>query len=109
MHLARISTAKKGFLKDMYVTNYVLADQQDQLTSYSDLKEDEYTGATKFALGLSRRYEWGRNWLWGTQQSYFLSQNGTEISRNNVMRSNQNFLSMKTMTTQMFCKNTLCL
>ncbi|CUB31652.1 FAD-binding oxidoreductase [Bacillus subtilis] len=92
MHLARISTAKKGFLKDMYVTNYVLADHQDQLSSYSELKEDEYTGATKFALGLSRRYEWGRNWLWDTQQSYFLSQNGTEISRNNVMRSESKFL-----------------
>lgn len=76
----------------MYVTNYVLADHQDQLPSYSDLKEDEYTGATKFALGLSRRYEWGRNWLWDTQQSYFLSQNGTEISRNNVMRSESKFL-----------------
>lgn len=45
MHLARISTAKKGFLKDMYVTNYVLANHQDQLSSYSELKEDEYTGA----------------------------------------------------------------
>lgn len=43
----------------MYVTNYVLANHQDQLSSYSELKEDEYTGATKFALGLSRRYEWG--------------------------------------------------
>lgn len=92
MHLARISTAEKGFLKDMYVTNYVLAEEQNQLTSYSDLKEDEHTQVTKFALGLSRRYEWGRNWLWNTQQSYFLSQNGTKISRNNVMRSESKFL-----------------
>ncbi|MGK9429710.1 FAD-binding oxidoreductase [Bacillus atrophaeus] len=92
MHLARISTGDKGFLQDMYVTNYLLADDQDEIKSNNELKEDEHTELTKFALGLSRRYGWGKNWLWSTQQSYFLKQTGTIITRNNVMRSESEFL-----------------
>ncbi|MBY8912519.1 FAD-binding oxidoreductase [Bacillus sp. YC2] len=92
MHLARIATGEKGFLHDMYVTNYTLAENQQELNQYDELKEDEHPSLTKFALGLSRRYDWGRNWLWSAQQSYFLSQNGTKITRNNVMRSESKFL-----------------
>ncbi|BET17072.1 FAD-binding oxidoreductase [Bacillus velezensis] len=92
MHLARIATGDKGFLHDMYVTDYTLSDNQKELKRHNELKEDEHPALTKFALGLSRRYDWGRNWFWSTQQSYFLSQNGVKVSRNNVMRSESKFL-----------------
>ncbi len=83
----------------MYVTDYTLSDNQKELKRHNELKEDEHPALTKFALGLSRRYDWGRNWFWSTQQSYFLSQNGVKVSRNNVMRSESKFWNMKTRTT----------
>lgn len=92
----------------MYVTDYTLSDNQKELKQHNELKEDEHPALTKFALGLSRRYDWGRNWFWSTQQSYFLSQNGVKVSRNNVMRSESKFWNMKTRTTPTCYKNTSC-
>ncbi|MBE4908378.1 FAD-binding oxidoreductase [Bacillus luteolus] len=90
MHLARISTAPENFLTDMYVTNYVLS--KEELKEHTQLKKDRFTWLTKFTLGLSRQYDWGKDWFWTLQQSYFHNTNGSLISRNNVMRSESKFL-----------------
>ncbi len=90
MHLARISTAPGNFLIDMYVTNYVLS--KEELKDHTELKKDSFTWLTKFSLGLSRQYNWGKDLFWKAQQSYFNNKNGSFISRNNVMRSESKFL-----------------
>ncbi|KAA0550399.1 FAD-binding oxidoreductase [Bacillus sp. BGMRC 2118] len=92
MHLARISTSPENFLTKMYVTDYVLASEQEQLIEHDELKEDRATWLTKFLLGLSRRYDWGKEMLWNMQERYFHSINGELVSRNNVMRSESKFL-----------------
>ncbi|WP_409293238.1 FAD-dependent oxidoreductase [Peribacillus sp. SCS-37] len=92
MHLARISTAPDGFLRDMYATDYMLADNQDRMKDHEILKDDSGTMVTKPMLGLSRKSGWGKDLLWNLQQKYFLSKNGDLISRNNVMRSESAFL-----------------
>lgn len=94
MHLARISTAPDHFLTDMYVTDYVLAPNQSgpESEAHRDLKEDRMTWLTKFLLGLSRNFDWGKNLLWNMQESYFLRTDGNLITRNNVMRSESKFL-----------------
>lgn len=43
MHLARLSTAPDSFLEDMYVTDYVLDENQEELASSAQLKEDRLT------------------------------------------------------------------
>lgn len=91
MHLARISTSPKNFLTKMYVTDYVLASGQN-IKDYDSLKEDRGTWLTKFLLGLSRNYDWGKEMLWNMQEKYFHSINGELVSRNNVMRSESKFL-----------------
>lgn len=91
MHLARISTAKSSFLKEMYVTDYVLSDQSE-LGKYSKLKNEKMTGITKFALGLARNSEIGKNAFWNVQKSFFINGNGEKMTRNNVMRSESKFL-----------------
>ncbi|MEK5006685.1 FAD-binding oxidoreductase [Bacillus sp. FSL K6-3312] len=91
MHLARISTAKTNFLKEMYVTNYSLTSQQE-IESYQELKEDQLVMPLKFMLGLSRRFDMGKDLLWNLQKKYFQSQNDQLITRNNVMRSDSAFL-----------------
>ncbi|WP_433742366.1 FAD-binding protein [Falsibacillus pallidus] len=93
MHLARISTAPgDGFLKDMYSEDYVLADQQSKLDDCKDLKGEEGTFITKFMLGLSRDFDWGKKIFWESQKKYFNSIDGDYVSRNNAMRSESKFL-----------------
>ncbi|WLD95343.1 FAD-binding oxidoreductase [Alkalihalobacillus sp. AL-G] len=91
MHLARISTAPDSFLTEMYVTNYELAAEQ-QLEQYNELKGERYTAVTKFALGLARDFDWGKNVFWEAQKKYFLETSGKLMTRNNVMRSESDFL-----------------
>jgi decaprenylphospho-beta-D-ribofuranose 2-oxidase len=90
MHLARISTAPGNFLTDMYVTNYVLSNEE--VKDHTELKQERFTWLTKFTLGLSRQYDWGKDLFWTLQQSYFKNNNDSLISRNNVMRSESKFL-----------------
>lgn len=68
MHLARISTAKTNCLKEMYVTNYSLSTHQE-LEPYRELKEDQLVMPLKFMLGLSRRFDMGKDLLWNLQKS----------------------------------------
>ncbi|EEK80901.1 FAD linked oxidase domain protein [Bacillus cereus R309803] len=92
MHLARISVAPNSFLREMYVTDYVLAESQRRLEEYSELKEENIIAAPKFLLGLSRYSEWGKNTFWDIQRSYFERTDGQFETRNNVMRSDSAFM-----------------
>ncbi|TKI99544.1 FAD-dependent oxidoreductase, partial [Bacillus cereus] len=68
MHLARISVAPNSFLKEMYVTDYTLAQNQNMREEYSELKEENIIAAPKFLLGLSRYSDWGKNTFWDIQR-----------------------------------------
>nr|WP_142309340.1 FAD-binding oxidoreductase [Bacillus pseudomycoides] len=92
MHLARISVAPTSFLKEMYVTDYVLAENQNKREEYSKLKEENIIAAPKFSLGLSRYSDWGKNTFWDIQRNYIERINGTYETRNNVMRSDSTFM-----------------
>nr|WP_233569770.1 FAD-binding oxidoreductase [Falsibacillus albus] len=92
MHIARISTEPDTFLTDMYAIDYLRADDQSKFNDYTKLKEDEGTFVTKFMLGLSRDFDWGKTLLWKSQKRYFESLDGQYITRNNAMRSESKFL-----------------
>ncbi|MGA4720900.1 FAD-binding protein [Fictibacillus nanhaiensis] len=92
MHLARLSVAPKTFLREMYVTDYVLADNQKKLTRYSTLNEEEKVAIPKFMLGMSRYSDWGKDVFWETQKKHFQNSDGSYQSRNNVMRSDSTFM-----------------
>ncbi|WHZ59322.1 FAD-binding protein [Metabacillus hrfriensis] len=92
MHFARLSTAPDSFLSEMYVTNYELAGDQGARTEYDELSEEKNVALMKFLLGLSRNYDWGKNAFWNAQKSYFLKKEDSYITRNNVMRSESEFL-----------------
>ncbi|MCI0766025.1 FAD-binding oxidoreductase [Bacillus sp. TL12] len=92
MHLARISVAPTSFLKEMYVTDYVLAENQNEREEYSELKEENIIAAPKFFLGLSRYSDWGKNTFWDIQRNYIERINETYETRNNVMRSDSTFM-----------------
>jgi decaprenylphospho-beta-D-ribofuranose 2-oxidase len=92
MHLARISTAPGTFLEDMYVTDYIHTDQQGEMKEYLELKGDEGIFVSKFMLGVSRKYDWGKDILWNMQKTYFTGKDGDFVTRNNAMRSESKFM-----------------
>ncbi|SFC70361.1 FAD/FMN-containing dehydrogenase [Bacillus sp. 491mf] len=92
MHLARISVAPNSFLREMYVTNYVLATNQEKREQYSTLKEETNVALPKFFLGLSRYSDWGKTMFWNIQKKYFERTDGSHETRNNVMRSDSAFM-----------------
>ncbi|GGB64415.1 FAD-binding oxidoreductase [Fictibacillus barbaricus] len=92
MHLARLSVAPGTFLKEIYITDYVLAREQGRLKKYSILKEEELVALPKLMLGMSRYSEWGKNVFWDTQKKFFMESNGKYETRNNVMRSDSEFM-----------------
>ncbi len=96
MHLARISIAPNTFLKEMYITDYVEANQHD-LSQYNHLK-GETIAIPKFFLGLSRYSDWGKNLFWDVQKKYMKMSDGKLVSRNNVMRSDSNFMEYDSST-----------
>lgn len=91
MHMARISVSPNQLLTDMYVTNYRLSSQNTS-TANEPLKTEKIVALPKFMLGLSRYSDWGKDMLWETQKAYFLRQNGRPETRNNVMRSESDFM-----------------
>ncbi|KFN03107.1 FAD-binding oxidoreductase [Bacillus clarus] len=92
MHLARISVAPHSFLKEMYVTDYVLAENQNKREEYSELKEETIIALPKFFLGLSRYSDWAKDTFWNIQRDYFERTDGKFETRNNVMRSDSAFM-----------------
>jgi FAD/FMN-containing dehydrogenase len=98
MHIARISVAPNSFLREMYVTDYTMAKDQSLRDQYSTLKQERIVAIPKLALGLSRYSDWGKNLLWDTQKKYFLQQNGEYQTRNNVMRSDSQFMEFDSLS-----------
>jgi FAD/FMN-containing dehydrogenase len=69
-----------------------LYDDQSLREKYQPLKKETIIALPKFWLGLSRYSDWGKQMLWDTQLAYFQSKNGDLITRNNVMRSESQFM-----------------
>jgi decaprenylphospho-beta-D-ribofuranose 2-oxidase len=92
MHLARLSTAPDTFLQDMYLTDYLISPKHEEYSNHNQLKEDKFTFLTKFLLGLSRDFDWGKDAFWTMQKSFFRDRDGHLETRNNVMRSESEFL-----------------
>lgn len=92
MHIARLSVAPKTLLRDMYITDYELVENQDNLTNYATLKRDTLAAPQKFMLGLSRYNDWGKNLLWELQNKLYVGQDGNYITRNNAMRGASKFM-----------------
>ncbi|MCJ8009001.1 FAD/FMN-containing dehydrogenase [Lederbergia wuyishanensis] len=92
MHNSRISVAPKSFLTEMYVTNYSITDEKN-LEDFTDLVDEKYVRRNKFAFGLSRSSDWGKNFVWFVQKHAFKEGKSEFISRNNVMRPEVEFLN----------------
>ncbi|MBS4220357.1 FAD-binding oxidoreductase [Bacillus sp. FJAT-49711] len=92
MHNSRISVAPKSFLTEMYVTNYYITDEK-KLDDYKELVDEKYIRRNKFAFGLSRNFDWGKNFVWFVQKQAFKEGKEEIISRNNVMRPEVEFLN----------------
>ncbi|MNI17400.1 putative decaprenylphosphoryl-beta-D-ribose oxidase [compost metagenome] len=83
--VARLSSAPASFLTDMYVTNFELA--QPSLTEkVIALKGERAVEASKLLFGLSRKYDWGKNWSWSIQKKLYANESDKRITRNNAMR-----------------------
>lgn len=98
MHLARISITPGNFMEEMYAINYSLADRQDRLAEYNELKEEKLIAAPKFLLGISRLNDEGKELFWSTQKNYIRSIEGKLVSRNNAMRSDSEFMEYNNAT-----------
>ncbi|WP_240620338.1 FAD-binding protein [Peribacillus acanthi] len=94
MHIARLSTAKSSFLKDMYTMDYKLIDEYEgeTLQDFSELKDEKNVVRNKFLFGLSRHWEWGRERIWDIQSQLYKEGSSDQISRNNAMRPEIKFL-----------------
>ncbi|MFS0671572.1 FAD-binding oxidoreductase [Ornithinibacillus sp. 179-J 7C1 HS] len=92
MHIARLSVAPETLLRDMYVTDYELVENQDDITNYDKLKRETIAAPSKFMLGLARHSDWGKDLLWKVQDKFYTGQDGNYITRNNAMRGASKFM-----------------
>lgn len=92
MHLARISIAPESFMEDMYTITYKSAQDQRKLAEYQKLKTENLVAVPKFFLGLSRINDAGKDSFWNAQKTYTQQIDGNLASRNNVMRSDSEFM-----------------
>jgi len=95
MHIARISVAPENFLIDMYAINYQ-NDPSFSLEQHNKLRTRE-SGvlSSKLLFHMNRAYGWGKNLFWSLQSTHFSKQNDTIITRNNVMRSESQFMDYR--------------
>ncbi|MFF2875454.1 FAD-dependent oxidoreductase [Gottfriedia sp. NPDC057991] len=91
MHIARISVAPDSFLDKVYAINY-MATSRKMSDSDQELKEDHSAFLPKFALGMSRTSDIGKDLFWDFQYRFIHSLNGNYETRNNVMRSESKFM-----------------
>ncbi|HYK74273.1 MAG TPA: FAD-binding oxidoreductase [Pseudoneobacillus sp.] len=92
MHMARISVAPNTFFDDMYVINYNMASDQSIKKEFSKLKEEQMVALPKALLGFSRYSDVGKDLFWKMQKKYLLKKDKSYITRNNVMRSESQFM-----------------
>jgi decaprenylphospho-beta-D-ribofuranose 2-oxidase len=95
MHIARISVAPGSLLTEMYALNYRL-DRSLPLIGNNKLAANErWVIPAKLLFNMNRSFDWGKELLWDWQRSYFKTQDGNRISRNNVMRSDSEFMEYR--------------
>ncbi len=95
MHIARISVAPDSSLTEMYAMNYRV-DRTLPLKGNNKLSAKErWVIPAKLLFNLNRSFDWGKQVLWDWQTSYFKQQDGNRISRNNVMRSDSEFMEYR--------------
>ncbi|MDQ0429823.1 FAD/FMN-containing dehydrogenase [Planomicrobium stackebrandtii] len=92
MHLARISIAPESFMEEMYTITYKSAEDQTPFPDYQKLKTENLVAVPKFFLGLSRINDAGKDSFWNAQTAYTQQIDGNLVSRNNVMRSDSEFM-----------------
>ncbi|MCP2034490.1 FAD/FMN-containing dehydrogenase [Planomicrobium sp. HSC-17F08] len=92
MHLARLSIAPESFFEEMYAITYKTAPDQSKLQEHNQLKTENLVAVPKFFLGLSRINDAGKEAFWKTQKTYTEGIDGKLVSRNNVMRSDSEFM-----------------
>lgn len=92
MHLARLSIAPESLLEEMYAITYETAPDQSKLPEHKQLKTENLVAVPKFFLGLSRINDAGKETFWKTQKTYTEGIDGKLVSRNNVMRSDSEFM-----------------
>ncbi|WP_412769591.1 FAD-binding oxidoreductase [Planococcus glaciei] len=92
MHLARLSIAPESLLEEMYTITYKTAPDQSKLPEHNQLKTENLVAVPKFFLGLSRINDAGKETFWKTQKTYTEGIDGKLVSRNNVMRSDSEFM-----------------
>lgn len=93
MMIARLSVAPEAYLTDMFITTYEKSDEH-MSAELTGLRHENAAGAgvAKFALGLSRKFEWGKSLVWRLQKKGYLLSDGKLISRNNAMRPDAKFM-----------------
>ncbi|HLU21665.1 MAG TPA: FAD-binding oxidoreductase [Bacillaceae bacterium] len=90
MHNTRISVTPKQFFTEMYVKNYIRS--EEDIEDHDELLDEKYIGRNKFAFGLSRHFDWGKNLVWYVQKKAFQGDKVNFVSRNNQMRPGIKFL-----------------
>lgn len=93
LHFARLSSAPRDFLREMYVTDYVEAEQGQPHKETGDLLPEQDVGRNRRLFGLSRHFDWGKTLIWQLQKRiYGTTQSPYLLSRNQAMRPPVEFL-----------------
>lgn len=89
MHYARVSVAPSSFLDEMYAIDYYKTGKYDQKTK---LKDESFVHLTKYSLDMGRQGGFLEDLFWNTQNLYMKQIENSQITRNNVMRSESTFM-----------------
>lgn len=85
MMLVRPSIATDTYLRELVVATWNTTDQKPD--DVFELRQEENVVRDKFIFGLSRKFEWAKNWRWGLQKKIETGVGETRImSRTNAMR-----------------------
>lgn len=107
MHIARLSVAPDSFLRDMYVTDYELAENQNNLANYSELKEIHLLHLKNSCLDFHVTVIGERTYFGICKTSYMLAKMGTTLHVTMRCEGTVNLWSMTTQAKLKFYKNTL--
>ncbi|GCL73423.1 FAD-binding oxidoreductase [Paenibacillus naphthalenovorans] len=96
--IARLSVASDSLLDEMYVTTYTRTDMK-ATPALAELQEERFVERNKFLFGLSRKWDWGKDFIWSVQKKMFAdAPKGELITRNNAMRPDIEFLEHRSPT-----------
>jgi FAD/FMN-containing dehydrogenase len=104
LHYARLSSAREGFLEELYATTYT-ADQPTgkDLSALDQLDEDEPVVMPRLFFGWARHADWGKRLNWYMLKTFVDAPGKKEwISRNNAMRPVGRFVEFVDGTRELF-------